>query len=398
MGNIHAQIQGMHILYCQKMIFPNNSAHAIHTGMMAANFAGVGARVDFFPGVPFGARDCLGTFFHRLGWEKMPDALHLHPIPTSHKGLYGLLFRLAVCGTMLRDPNVLCWASSVKEAVMALNARARSGRKGVRVVFEIHHLISRLKEGREADKLYALEKKAMAEADLVVFNCPTLRDKAADYLPEPKDTLISPLGFNERVIHPALDPGEPEPGPAHDRVRLVYVGSLQPGKGVENLISSLEFLKNSYELVVIGGWPPSRLEPFTHLAQKLNVADRVTFTGLVEQSKLGRLLKDCDIFVIPINTREDFFAPIKMYEALGFGMPIVATPMPSLLAGLREGDNALFTEDATPHSLAAAIAKLGENPELRQHMRWKNREKAKSLTSVARAQTLLAELSRRFGH
>lgn len=387
----------MHIIYSQKMIFPNSSAHAIHTGMMTANFAGAGAAVDFFPGVPFGARDCLPEFFRRLGWESIPETLHLRRIPTTHKGLYGGLFRLAVFRAMFREPSAVCWASSVKEATMALRARARGGGAKVRVVFEMHHLISRLKEGRESDELYALEKKALTECDLVVFNCPTLQDKARGYLPEPKDALVSPLGFNERVIHPVLGPDEPEPGLARGRVRLVYVGSLQPGKGVEELIHSLAILKEPYELMVIGGWPPYRIEPLKHLAEGLNVADRVTFTGLVEQSRLGALLRDCDIYVIPINTREDFFAPIKMYEALGFGMPIVATPMPSLLAGLRKDENALFAEDSDPRSLAGALAKLGENPELRRGMRRVNLEKAQSLTSAARARTLLAELTRRFG-
>lgn len=390
-------LRAMHILYCQKMIFPNNSAHAIHSGMTVANFADSGAEVDFFPGLPFGGHDCLPEFFKRLGRETIPQRLHLRAIPTSHKGLYGACFRLAVFRAMFRQPEAICWASSVKEAALALRARSRGRRKGVRVVFEIHHLISRLKQGREAEELYALEKKTLEECDLVVFNCPTLQEKIKGYLPEPQEALVSPLGFNERVIRAALAPDEPEPGAARGRVRLVYVGSLQPGKGVEDLIHSLAILKEPYELLIIGGWPPYRIEPLKLLAEGLNVADRVTFAGLVEQSRLGELLRDCDIYVIPINTREDFFAPIKMYEALGFGMPIVATPMPSLLAGLEEGENALFAEDTDPRSLARALADLGKSPERRQIMRRKNLARAESLSSAARARRLFDELSRRFG-
>jgi glycosyltransferase involved in cell wall biosynthesis len=385
----------MHIIYCQRMIFPNSSAHAIHTGMMAANFADAGASVDFFPGVPRGLKACMPEFFRRLGRDEVPAKLRLRAIPTTQKGLYGLLFRASLWLTMRRERNPVCWASSVKEAVMAL--RLRGVNKNARVVFEIHHLISRLKRGAEADKLYKLEKLAFERADLVVFNCPTLQELARGYLPEPRDSLVSPLGFNERVIRPARDPDLPEPGQESGRIRLVYVGSLQPGKGVENLIHSLAILQGPYELTIIGGWPPYRIEPLKALARGLKVADRVTFTGLVAQDRLGDWLKDCDIYVIPISTGEDFFAPIKMYEALGFGMPIVSTPMPSLLSGLKDGENALFSRDTDPRSLARTLAALGENPDLRGRMRRDNLIRARGLTAAFRTEKLLRELDRRFG-
>ncbi len=392
----------MHILYCQKMIFPNSQAHAIHTGMTAANFAAAGAPTMLFPGVPLlGGKACLEDFFARLGYAPIPEHLHLAAIPCRHKGLYGLFFRYRLWQAM-RRPCLgglpLCWASSVKEAHMALSLRALAGKEGrMPVVFEVHHLISRLKQGREADKAYALEREAFSKADMIVFNCEDLQEKARGYLPAPKLSLVSPLGFNERAVLPVRDPDLPEPGKRAGIVRLAYAGTLQKGKGLENLFRALSFLPAHYQLTIVGGRPSARLERLMRLAEELRLGERLFFKGMVEQRQVGECLTDCDIFIIPQNTGEDFFAPIKMYEALGFALPIVASPISSLCCTLHEGKNALFAADASPQSLAAAIRRLGENPALRQAMRRNNLEASRAYQASARAKKLLEVFRQHFG-
>lgn len=386
---------GMHIVYCQKMIFPNGSAHAIHSGLTAVNFAAEGMPVSFFPGVSLcPGRRCLSEFFERLGIAVLPDALNLDLILTGHKGLYGMVFRYKLW-RRAQLPQALCWASSVKEASLALALRPGGGERPP-VVFEIHHLISRLKQGREAEHLYALEKKVFEQADMVVFNCDSLRQEAAGYLPEPKRALVSPLGFNERVIRPLRNPDVAEPSEIGKGVSLAYVGSVQPGKGLENLLQGIALLPERYSLTIVGGWQNERIQALGILAQELGLNGRVRFTGMVEQRRIGEILPDCDIFVIPIDTMADFHAPIKMYEALGFGLPIVATPTPSLSTMLEAGTNAVFAHGTDAQSLADAIFRLGEDPALRRAMRRNNVEVSRRFTSAHRAQTLTSLLREEF--
>lgn len=386
--------KSMHIIYCQKMIFPNDSAHAIHTGLTAAAFADAGAHVHLFPGAPFSSSSpVMEAFFSQLGLAGLPKTLCLDTIRTTHKGLYGLLFRYTLL-RQLRRNRPLCWASSVKEAAMGLTLRPAQSPPPV--VFEAHHLISRLKKGAEAEQLYALEKKVFEAADMVVFNCEALRRAAEGYLPQPRRSLVSPIGYNERVIRAARLPGLSEPSEENGTVNLAYVGSLQPGKGVENLITALPLLPEHYTLTLIGSGKKERVEALRRLVSETGTAARVTFTGRVEQCALTSLLADCDIFVIPTDTEDDFFAPIKMYEALGFGMPIVATPTASLKDGLTEGSNALFAGSARPEALAAAIAELGGSPSLRQRMRKNNLEAATRLTSAFRARSLIDTFRKEF--
>lgn len=389
----------MSILYCQKTILPNSSAHALHTGSTAAHFAETGVPTFFFPALPFAdGKACLENYFHSLGFSTIPDKLHPEAVPVRQKGLYSLLFRYKLLHAMFREHHPLCFASSVKEAIIALRLRKYvPGRKKIPVVFEIHHLISRLKKGSEAERLFALESKAFHEADLIVFNCEALQEQARNYLPAPKQAVVSPLGFNEKVILPLRDPSLPEPGEARSQVLLVYVGSFQEGKGTEHLIRSLKALPEHYILRLIGGRPEEALRHMQKIAADSGVSHRVQFLGQVAQNEVSRHMSDADIFVIPLETETDFLAPMKMFEAIGFALPIVATPMPSLTAQLADGVNAFFSTATEPDDLAEAILHLGEDPHLRKKMRSDNIALGKTLSNAGRAALLLDVFSGLFG-
>jgi glycosyltransferase involved in cell wall biosynthesis len=415
----------MRIVYCQKLRFPNNSAHALHCCLTAANFASAGAPTVFFPGIPFTealltpqgrAAPVLRRFFAGIGWEPPPSLLHTDAVGTRHKGIYGCMFRMKIRAALARKGPAVCFASSIKEAGIALDMRRSLGKSDARVVFEIHHLISRLKDGEEAQSLYALEKKVFLNADLVVFNCETLRNACAGYLPEPRRHVVEPLGYNERTVRPVreaeriaagdaagLCPAQPEeageepgcpvalpePSELNGTVNLAYVGSLQQGKGVETLLHALALLDHNFVLTVIGGAPDADFRFLRSLAEEVRLTDRVCFTGQLAQSAIAERLADCDIFVIPMNTEDDFFAPIKMYEAQGFALPIAATPMPSLLRGLKEGVNALFAEGTEPGDLAALLWRMAAQPGLRRSMRRNNAAASRQLSAGARAARLL---------
>lgn len=389
----------MSILYCQRTIFPNFSAHAIHTGTTAANFALAGVPTSIFPALPLvNGKQILASFYEQIGFSPLPEKLRVHAIPIRQKGLFSILFRLRLAQAMRAQCKSVCFASSVKEAVMALDMRAYCGRKNdVRVVFEIHHLISRLKQGAQAEKLHALERRAFTDCDLVVFNCDALRAQTQGYLPQPQREFIAPLGYNERVIK-AVSMGEKDnSGEVGGKIRLAYVGSFQAGKGVDILLAALARLPSRYSLKIVGGRPAEALQTLRESCKKLSLEHRVEFTGQVAQNEVGQQLAGTDIFVIPLQTDSDFLAPIKMFEAVGFALPIAATPMPSLLEQLKEGENAVFASALDAEALAEAILKLGENPGLRRALHENNRELGARLSSKARAQTLLKEFGELFG-
>ena len=402
----------MRILSFQRLAHVSRSAHTIHTSLIAAAFASAGAPCYTFPGDPACARigfrrsnqapQWIRELYQYLDFKNLPSDLHFLPINNRQRGFYGFLFRLAMFNALRRcafntpkNDLCVCYTASVKDAAIALFLkRFHPNRKNIRVVFEIHHLVSKLKKGRAARRFYAMEKRAFSACDLVVFNCEALREQARGYLPEPRQAIVSPLGFNQRAIHPVRAPGAPEPSLESGRVQLAYVGSLQQGKGLENLIQALSLLSDEYFLTIIGGREQSTLEALQNYSSSLGVSDRVKFTGRVAQHSMPALLEKCDIFVIPLETEINYLAPMKMFEAIGFAVPVVATPMPSLQEMMKDRENALFSESPAPEHLAEAIRELGRNAELRGQMRLANEKLSETLTVEMRARKLVSEFER----
>ncbi len=371
----------MHIVYAQRVFFPTTTAHAVHTCTTVGEVSALGVGVDFFPGGDLGPeRVNLARFYRDLGFSGA-EAGAAVGFPVRSRALYGLWFRarLALGG---RKAGAVFHATSLKEAIMALSLKKALGLR-TPLFFEIHHLISQLKGGEEGRRLLGMERRAFVEADAIIFNCGELRAQAAGPLPEPKESVVLPLGFNQRVFSPLPDP---EPGtPCRD---ICYVGTLQKGKGVMRLLELLALLPG-FRLTVVGGKPAERLEEMRRKAEARGVADRVIFRGHVPQAEIRELLPAGGIFVIPLHTADDFLAPMKMYEALGLGLPIVATPMPSLKGFLTEGETALFGESPEPAALAAVVKALAENEGLRLRMRAACRARAGEHTNARRAERLV---------
>jgi glycosyltransferase involved in cell wall biosynthesis len=93
----------------------------------------------------------------------------------------------------------------------------------------------------------------------------------------------------------------------------------------------------------------------------------VTFTGLVEPARVPELLARADVLVLPnpasaISTR--YTSPLKLFEYMAAGRPIVSSDLPSIREILRDNVNALLVAPGDPMALASAIDRLLRDPAL----------------------------------
>lgn len=145
-----------------------------------------------------------------------------------------------------------------------------------------------------------------------------------------------------------------------DRI-VLFVGVLRPYKGLEVLIRAMKNIAG--RLLIVGRGPQqSRLEG---LARQLGVEDRVIFLGEVCQSEHRVLLHACDVFVLPSIDRSEAFG-IAQLEAMVCGKPVVASDLPTGVRFVnRHGVTGFLTPPGDVHSLAHAINRLLDDPELR---------------------------------
>lgn len=105
-------------------------------------------------------------------------------------------------------------------------------------------------------------------------------------------------------------------------VRLLYVGRLEPNKGVEYLIHAFNLVKHEpFSLWIVGGG--SQKAYLTELVKKLKLTDRVSFFNSIKYEDVFKAYALCDLFVHPAIYHEPLGRTIL--EAIQAKLPVIAT-------------------------------------------------------------------------
>lgn len=134
-------------------------------------------------------------------------------------------------------------------------------------------------------------------------------------------------------------------------LRLLFIGRLDPKKGIENLLMALGQLHDStISLEICGSGDPRYTSKLAGLVDSLGLGRRVGFRGHVESELKSKAFLEADVCVIPSHT-ENF--GIVVAEALAYGVPVIAsrgTPWKDV-----ESRGCGLWVDNSPESLANSI-------------------------------------------
>jgi len=241
--------------------------------------------------------------------------------------------------------------------------------------------------GRKQRRLTAREQRTWKEADAYVAITRTLAEELTGRF-GPRDLVaIVPDGVRlpaERVFVPARPAAVPTVG---------YAGHLYPWKGVDVLLDALALLPDVAGLIIGGHGAEPDLQRARTRAEALGIAARVRFTGAVEPSRVLPRLAEADILVVP-NTATTLSArytsPLKLFEYLAAGKPIVASDLPSLREVLSDGGNAVLVGPGDPAALAAGIRRVLDDPRLAESIARRAFDDAARFTWACRAERLEA--------
>jgi len=164
----------------------------------------------------------------------------------------------------------------------------------------------------------------------------------------PGRTRVVPNG----VPPVATSGAAPRPGAAgaSGPTRLAVIGRLAPEKGVDLAVEALVELPGC-QLTVVGDGPErSQLEL---LAQRLGVADRVTFTGWLVSP--WATIAPPDVLLVP--SRSESFGLVAV-EAMRAGVPVVATTVGGIPEVVGGGEAGILVAPGDPHALAVGVREL----------------------------------------
>ena len=190
-----------------------------------------------------------------------------------------------------------------------------------------------------------LEKELALMSDLIIASAKVLVEKMRE-LSDGKEVLYVPQGVPSHLLkYYNHDKGRPHDLPKNDKI-VLYFGALWGSWLYWDLIKESAKQMPDVDFVFIGQRVPQ-------VEQEFKTFDNVHFLGLKPQSDLPAYLKYASVTIIPFYVNEITIAtnPLKVYEYLAAGKPVVATPMPEL-KGL---PYVLFAE--TPTEFASQVRK-----------------------------------------
>jgi glycosyltransferase involved in cell wall biosynthesis len=149
-----------------------------------------------------------------------------------------------------------------------------------------------------------------------------------------------------------------------------FVGTLKPWHGLSVLVEAFAMLcrhaSNSRLLIVGDGPERERIEAGLSVR---TLREAATFTGAVDPSQVPGLVASMDVAVAPYPNESDFyFSPLKVYEYMAAGVPVVASRVGQLARLIEDGVNGLLCPPGNPIAVADALDRLRQQPELRARL------------------------------
>jgi glycosyltransferase involved in cell wall biosynthesis len=307
-------------------------------------------------------------------------AIYRHPLPFEARGPLGFLIEYS---------SALFWESVLLlriafsrgfDVIQICNppdilflAAAPYKLLGKRIIFDHHDVCPELFEvkfGRRSifrRLLLIAERLTFRIADLVVSANETYRGLALSRGGRKPGDVVAVYSVPERARIRRLKPNESLRQGA--RIVLGYVGIIGDQDGVDHFVRCVHHLvlergHDDLRAVVVGDGPA--LGSVQALAERIGIADRISFLGYLRGDDLLTAMSTFDIGVLPdpMNEYNDKISMNKVFEYSALGIPCVAYPLTETRRLL--GECAVYADDATPEGLARACLSLIADEESRK--------------------------------
>jgi glycosyltransferase involved in cell wall biosynthesis len=212
--------------------------------------------------------------------------------------------------------------------------------------------------------------------------------------------LYSPDAENKiEVVHTGVNASvyaSDEPRSAHEKPRILSVASLNRTKGFSFLIDACARLVNkglAVDVSIVGGG--TNAARIQHAIKEAGLADSIHMLGPKPQHEVARLVRECDIFILPSVIAHDGQMdglPIALIEAMAAGKPVVAAPISGIPELVRHGVTGLMVDMTHPDRIAEALQALMTDPDLRERLGRAGEERVRGAFDVSVAAKKLIAL------
>jgi len=156
------------------------------------------------------------------------------------------------------------------------------------------------------------------------------------------------------------------PTPAEGALTLGFIGFIRDWHGLEAVLRGIATWRGAVPLrLLLVGEGPARAG-LERLSEELGIAAQVEFHGLAMREAVPALIARFDIALQP--SAVPYASPLKLFEYMAGARAIVAPDQPNLREVLRDTENALLFDPATPGAFWAAVQRLAADAGLRARL------------------------------
>jgi glycosyltransferase involved in cell wall biosynthesis len=243
-------------------------------------------------------------------------------------------------------PGSVAWVRNYSTALLALPGLIRRRRTGLRSVYDASSFL-RLEAADAPDRLLAflrvlVEERLWPHFDRVRTLNEPMRDFLVGHGVPAERIMVIPVG-----AEPQAERWRLREAPR----RLLYVGSSMAWQGLPTLLEAMRILAGRSPEVRLSLVGPSAAD-LAGLALPANVRA----LARVPHAEIARVYLEHDLFVLPRprTPLTEIVTPMKLHEAMAFGLPILATDL-GAVRWATGSDGAFLVRESTPEALAAAI-------------------------------------------
>ncbi len=215
------------------------------------------------------------------------------------------------------------------------------------------------------------EAEVMSCADVVLANAQAEAEQLVEFYDcEPSRIEIVAPGVDHALFSPGSQAGARWALRTDDRPLLMFVGRIQPLKGVDIAVETLARLhREDARLWIIGGSSgnegDSEVIRIRQLIDDLGVADRVEFKPPVPHHLLSTYYRAADVTLVP--SRSESFGLVAL-ESAACGTPTVASAVGGLLTLVEHGHSGYLVEERDPAAYAAWVNAILDDPVLARRL------------------------------
>ncbi len=147
-----------------------------------------------------------------------------------------------------------------------------------------------------------------------------------------------------------------------------YFGSLYEGRGIE-LICEIAKKSPNHKFHIYGG-SFNEVIKYKELSKNLS---NISFYGFIEPQKINSIMQTMDVLLAPYQKKvltsgghdsSQWMSPIKIFEYMSLGIPMICSDLPVLREVLVDEENALMCDSESAEDWSLAIQKLTSSESL----------------------------------